>query len=897
MAVIRRWGGVVVAVLGIALCVASVSQLLGAAYELRVYGSPHGILDLQRARTPAAARTILETWAQPAPAGLFERARAHAAWDFAFFGGLGLVLLGVAVALRPRLATARAQAGIGLWSRRIAWGCEQLLGLIAPVVALSIGLGAIAAVMHVRLLNRALADGPAVAAGAGVMVATVLGHGRIRLLVFAVVVVTASGLCLLSLNRSERVRQFLVIVRVCRVGLLTVIAVGVGLVVPDQLLDAFRTLAESSLWQIVFTEAVLLVWAVTVWYTTRFLLNVNFETDPTFQPGAPYYPGERHLPAILGTGAVLAFAIGAFRAWWATADSAETDYPWLLAIAVFNAAFGLAWWLVPQLRRGLAMMSRPLNRARGLPFQAMPPSVKRVVVVSVVVAGILWIAVFFSLQTTAPYLGTVALLLGAAITVTLAGTLLVWHGERARLPALTIVAALALVFSFTNDNHEVRRLPGAAVPSGERVDIHEHVKRWHAGIRAKYPGQEHPLFIVTAAGGGIRAAYWTAAVLARLQDMNPAFADHTLLVSGVSGGSLGALVFANLVDTTPGGSPPTACTAKGRYQALASSILSRDFLAPTAASMLYGDFLARLLPFSFLSDRAEALEVAWERAWDDVKAAPPAGITGPLWERNPFERSFDALLPRTREGRLPLMLLNGTIVESGTRILVSHLAHPGEFRGDLEHAFDHRAAPMRMSTAALMSARFTYVSPAGTYAPGTHVVDGGYFENSGVVTALQWWAQIRRLVDRDLRAEHPSHRIRAVFLYIDNNPPPSDRERAAAQRTPRPARMESFDRTPGVLPELRPPVDALLNAREAHAVEARYRAQRMFREEADKAFIAIDTNVVPPNTRRLRLDSAPLGWVLSARTRTILDDALCANQGKLDDIVGLLAASAEGKRR
>ena len=60
-------------------------------------------------------------------------------------------------------------------------------------------------------------------------------------------------------------------------------------------------------------------------------------------------------------------------------------------------------------------------------------------------------------------------------------------------------------------------------------------------------GETHPLYIVATEGGGIRAAYWTAAVLGEIQDKNPNFAAHLFAISGVSGGSLGAAVFEALL--------------------------------------------------------------------------------------------------------------------------------------------------------------------------------------------------------------------------------------------------------------------------------------------------------------------------------------------------------------
>src|SRR4029453_4974004 len=95
------------------------------------------------------------------------------------------------------------------------------------------------------------------------------------------------------------------------------------------------------------------------------------------------------------------------------------------------------------------------------------------------------------------------------------------------------------------------------------------------------------------------------------------------------------------------------------------------------------------------------------------------------WDGNPFSRSFDTLYDAQRiisnrpldARHVPLVVVNGTIVEAGTRITVSPPRPPPAFKGDVENAFDHRDAPMRMSTTALMSARFTYVSPAGAHPP------------------------------------------------------------------------------------------------------------------------------------------------------------------------------------
>ena len=918
-----------VLLVGTALAAWAGTVLLGAAYELRKFGSPYGFLDLQQALRPAAAQAILESWAVKAGTDAFGHARTYALWDMMLAVGVATTLTGTLLAVRGLLQAARRVPSNWTVSNGFAALLDHLLwpAQIAILVGAACGIGADA--MYRAVLGTATVRGPAAAVGWSTTVASALSWGQLVLTASAVFVLLACILYLLARNRSPSLREFIEVLRVTRFSLLTVVAVGVGLCVPDQLRDAFRALAEGHWLRMVVTELVLLAWAFSVWYTGRFLLNVDFETarfgtpDPSTTPNELW--GERHWPRILGTAAFGAVALATWLAWYDVADSPDVAYPALIVLSAVNVLLGIAFWQFTGVRRAtIEQLKGQYVPPRGRLYHDMPASVQWLVRGAIAVVVLLWLLVFAFPQSVATDVGTVTLLLGAAITITTLGSLVVWLGERARVPAVSIIFGLAILFSFSNDNHAVRRLPDA--PRPPRIEFAAHVKDWYDWIHRKYPDEkEHPLFIVSAAGGGIRAAYWTAAVLTRLQDLNPAFADHTVLISSVSGGSLGSLVFANLLDTTEAGGDwrgrhasfggradaecPYPAHAPGKYQALAARILARDFLAPTAASMLYGDFLARLLPYSVLSDRAEALELSWERAWDATKRQPPADLTSKLWDGNPFSRSFDTLYDAQRiisnrpldARHVPLVVVNGTIVETGTRITVSHLRHPPAFKGDVENAFDHRDAPMRMSTTALMSARFTYVSPAGTYAPGTHVVDGGYFENSGAATAVQWWGEVEDWVDQsnrrarrqEKRGEPAKTPIKYIFLHIDNGAP-SDVPAVPQGGTtaPQPQRMEVRAQTPGMLPELSAPINALLAAREAHAVEAKTRAKHAF-----DAFVTFDTSAQRDTTaattqgattRKERLTTAPLGWVLSRSAQQILDRQLCRNGKNIGTIIDAL---------
>jgi hypothetical protein len=142
-------------------------------------------------------------------------------------------------------------------------------------------------------------------------------------------------------------------------------------------------------------------------------------------------------------------------------------------------------------------------------------------------------------------MGTGAVLVVAGAAWVFWGSVLVYFGQRVHLLLLVLAVLWVALCSLTNDNHDLRTV--TPTKDYTRPTLSDALKDWHDRIAKKYPGAIHPLYIVAAEGGGIRAAYWTAAVLGTIQDEQPAFADHVFAISGVSGGSLGAAVFVSLL--------------------------------------------------------------------------------------------------------------------------------------------------------------------------------------------------------------------------------------------------------------------------------------------------------------------------------------------------------------
>jgi hypothetical protein len=460
--------------------------------------------------------------------------------------------------------------------------------------------------------------------------------------------------------------------------------------------------------------------------------------------------------------------------------------------------------------------------------------------------------------------GAVLVVIGAAWVFW--GSVLVYWGQRVHLPLLLLAALWVALCSLTNDNHDLRTV--TPTKDYTRRKLGDALKDWHDQITKKYPGTIHPLYVVAAEGGGIRAAYWTAAVLGTIQDEQPAFADHVFAISGVSGGSLGAAVFASLL---PDG------RHRKDFARRAESMLGRDFLSPAMAAMLCPDFLQRFWPWGYTGlDRGRWLERSWENAWRDTMQK--AGTKNP----DRFAQSFLDLW-RADTDYVPNLCLNGTSVERGKRVIATNLLINWQEFLDADDAIerlmpikdqgndDKRARPvidLPLSAAAHLSARFTYLSPAGKFPPdGTHVVDGGYFENSGTTTALDILRQITREMGKpgsDLSDTVPK------LIMISNNPmanaPIPEGTKNTTSVTIKAEQKRSEPST--FLGDAIAPLEALLHTRDARGTYAQReigQAQEIFYENLN--------GKLPPNQQAkvyyFSLAPAevplPLGWMLSNR--------------------------------
>ena len=618
---------------------------------------------------------------------------------------------------------------------------------------------------------------------------------------------------------------------------------------------AARLLAQG--W---FQLAVFL-WAFESWYWSRLMLDVTYGLDRRRNALGVLFPLHeawtiRNGPRVIAAAAyvVAGIAVGLAGAW--------------IQFGILAAIGALFYWLLVKriafTDRLHAMLGRPFKTLAGEPrviasLWDLPPFSKAVLWGSMALSLIAIVRVVQDPVDFGWTLGAAAVpFLGFALIVPVGSFLVYWFRlggaqpgavDARGYPVVTMLALLALIVGAIVDNHAVRTVPvpaGSAGPAA-RPSVSEEALRWHAAA-SKVSGHERPpLIVIATAGGGLRAAYWTATLLGALQDEAPGFGTHVFAISGVSGGSVGVAVFATLL-ADGAGAPSSACgeglRKRRAYECAGQAVLARDFLAPTAASLIFPDLMQRFVPYGIFPDRAAALEQSWEQAWGR------AGLAPDTWTR----RTFTQL--RTRDGPwVPVLLLNGTHVESGRRIITSNVRIDGTGFPDAYDFFALASGDIRVSTAALNSARFPYVSPAGTLLRDGHnvghIVDGGYFENFGAVTALETLrAALRALGEAGKWAE--------PFLIQISNDPQLGKDDLDVDRTDGPLDREGNR----IANETLSPPLALLNTRDARGVLAY------------KEFLA-----TVPATRRAHFklckvggEEPALGWVLAQPSLKQMND-------------------------
>jgi hypothetical protein len=465
--------------------------------------------------------------------------------------------------------------------------------------------------------------------------------------------------------------------------------------------------------------------------------------------------------------------------------------------------------------------------------------------------------------------GPAALAYGAIGCIIPITSYLISKTRSQNIPVIMLGGLAFVLFSLANDNHRVRALD-VAMDSAKRPGVEDALRRWEKDRKP-----DEPLILVATAGGASRAAYWTGTVLRALDNRsNGQFSDHVFAISSVSGGALGAIGYAAWLADRPMESEAQPDAANARLN-FVQTFFGQDYLGPAVGALLFPDMIQRFLPAPLLPDRAASLEEAFELGWEQsAKQCKQEPCPKPTRFADEYTQIWSKSRLHEDGGRwVPIVLANGTHVESGKRIITAPVKIDPSVFEDTYDFYKLAPAPIRASTAVLNSARFTVVSPPGRLVDGDkitgRIIDGGYFENGGMETVYD----LARYLRRTMRPQRP---IIIVEILNDDTMGNEDLARHDGIAPVSVEDPKSQSRSPLLL-EVTSVIGGLYHTRSARGVLG---AKRISDESAsglgDAKFYSFDLRPLNRNWY------TAMSWALSQGTRDAMDVAINTTKDQIE---------------
>jgi len=256
-------------------------------------------------------------------------------------------------------------------------------------------------------------------------------------------------------------------------------------------------------------------------------------------------------------------------------------------------------------------------------------------------------------------------------------------------------------------------------------------------------GEEKPkLILVMTSGGGSRSAAWTFEVLNYLDSISHGkFERHLHLITGASGGMVGASYFRSLQleqQLRPNFHWNTALFRRN---------ITNDLLNNLALSASVNDLFFRIAKFKYdgkhyTKDRGYAFEYQLNKNTGGI-------LDHPLSYFKAYEQQAD----------IPLIIFSPTIVNDGRSLLISSqslsfidapkttFAQSESFGSIDAHTFFEKNGidNLRFTTAIRMNATFPYILPMTSLptSPEIDVMDAGYRDNYGYHVGLEYLYEMR----------------------------------------------------------------------------------------------------------------------------------------------------------
>jgi Patatin-like phospholipase len=285
--------------------------------------------------------------------------------------------------------------------------------------------------------------------------------------------------------------------------------------------------------------------------------------------------------------------------------------------------------------------------------------------------------------------------------------------------------------------------------NSDSIIVHDRTEAMHIleNWRAKFGRKKPKMVFLAASGGGQRSALWTFRALQYADSLtNGELMKKSMLITGASGGLIGAGFFRELILQQKKGADINP------YDTTYLTSIANDNLNPIIFSFLVNDLFVKFQKFTYkgkkyIKDRGYSFEEQLNKNTQFLLDKPLS----------------DYRLPET-ESLIPMMIVAPTIINDGRKLFISphHVSYmnSGEIKAvkrfdklaegvDFMRLFqDYDADSLRFLSALRMGATFPYVTPNITLPsePKMEIMDAGLTDNFGISDALRFLYSYRHWI-------------------------------------------------------------------------------------------------------------------------------------------------------
>ncbi len=260
-----------------------------------------------------------------------------------------------------------------------------------------------------------------------------------------------------------------------------------------------------------------------------------------------------------------------------------------------------------------------------------------------------------------------------------------------------------------------------------------------------------PLVVITVTGGGSRSAFWTFRTLQYIDSIsNGNLFKNTVMITGASGGMIGATYWRNLKDAYLQGK------IKDIYKPAYQENIGKDLLNAIIISLASIDMVSpinriKLGKYNYVRDRGYAMEQEMINNTDGI-----------------LDNNLDFYKNREEKGEIPQIIFASTVVNDGRKLIIS--GQPLSYLTQPEYSLYKKYPPidcidfatffknqnpynLRIATALRMNATFPYVLPVVKLpsVPNINVMDAGLRDNFGTEVANRYLFVLRNWLEKNVR--------------------------------------------------------------------------------------------------------------------------------------------------